>query len=89
MPVRATLPASSAGQLDEVDDDEDEDEPAEVDGFDEAGVGLDGDDVDDPVLDPLEPSLLDELELSPPPEEPSEDVDDAAVRDEEPRLSVL
>jgi hypothetical protein len=77
MPVPATLPAPRPGQ------DDDELDVVAVD--DDAGV----------VLEPLElgVSLLDdeELELSPP--EPSleelVELDGEAVRDDEPRLSVL
>lgn len=87
MPVPATLPP--AGQ---VDDEVDE----LVDGVD-AGV------VVEPEPDPLDPDELDEpdesllddeLELSPPPlllldEESLDELDGDAVRDDEPRLSVL
>jgi hypothetical protein len=80
MPVRPTLPP---GRRRQVDDD---------------GAGVDGEavDVDDVVEDELEPLELDEAspveeldELSPPEDEVSEEPDGAAVRDDEPRLSVL
>jgi hypothetical protein len=80
MPVRATLPAP----------------PARQDGVDVDGVAADDDDDGDDDDDDEEPlelgaSLLDD-ELEPSPPELSEDPDvlaGEAVRDDEPRLSVL
>jgi hypothetical protein len=81
MPVSATLPAE-AHVDDEVDDDE-------VDGLAGVAEGV----VDEPPPDPLaleDESLVVELALSPPDEEdPSPDGVVAAVREDDPRLSVL
>ena len=74
MSAPPTLPAPGACQLDEEEEEEDDDVPGEADDVDEA------DEADD-VLSPLD----DVLELSPSPD----DFDGAAVRLEEPRLSVL
>lgn len=85
MPVPGTLPAQGAGQLDD-----DVDEVDDVGGDFEA---VDGEDFDPSEPDPFDPdgSLLDdELEPSPLLDEPSPPLlDDAAVRDDDPRLSVL
>jgi hypothetical protein len=87
MPVRATLPPSC--QLDDEDDEL-------VDGV---GAGVAGELEPDPLApdeldEPDESPLDDELELSPPllpadDEDSPVELDGAAVRDDEPRLSVL
>ena len=84
MPVPATLPAE-AHVDDEVDDDELE-----------VLAGLEGGVAGEPESDPLEldededESLVEEPALSPPDEEdPSPDGVVAAVREDDPRLSVL
>ena len=81
MSVRATLAASGRAQVDE-DDDE-----AGVDEDDEAGVEEDDEDGVDPLG--LAASLLvDELSLLPA-ELSDDELEVDAVRDDEPRLSVL